>query len=143
MADGPVLEDPGVIAQRMMGSTNSGGGGQPKKDDITEYISSLFGRLFGIKMESLVNTGLFVQLTPPQQAFLSKSMNLGAATLTAPGGAATKFAMESLRIATINKFDTLAKPQINGFPVQPMSYAALGTLTPLDTGSSSSSRQLG
>ena len=148
MADGPVLEDPGVIAQRMMGGANNNPG-QPKKDDILESSSTFFERIFGIKNASIFGTGIFAQFTPPQQAFLGKSINQGAASLTSRGGAAANFAMESLRIATINKFDKLAKPAIEnpaiggGFPVQSMSYASLGTLTPSSGGGGRGGIQLG
>lgn len=144
MADGPVLQDPGVLARQLMGDGNPNPG-QPKKNDILEDSSTFLERIFGLKltgMGGLFSTGIFTQLTPPQQAFLGKSINQGAATLTARGGAATNFAMESLRIATLNKFDKLVKPQIDGLPVQPMSLASLGTLTPLNTGGSTASRQM-
>jgi hypothetical protein len=136
--EGPRLEDPGVIAQRMMGSGSSGDDNDKNQfeaiaDGLATMVSRLLGKATGIKirLRTLGSTGLFKQFTPAQ-TWSGKSVNEGAPTLAAKGGMLSTIAQK----ASFTKLDfsKIASPAIEGFPVQSMSYASLGNLAPMDSG---------
>lgn len=136
MADGPQLEDPGVIAQRMMGAGKSGG--DQDKDDIFEKTSRIISRILGIRLNTLFNVGILANFKLAQSSF-DKPINQGAGGLNVRGGAGTNFIAKSLQLDSIKDFSKIAKPAIEsefkgGFPVESMSYASLGNLSPPDSG---------
>lgn len=131
MADGPQLEDPGVIAQRMMGAGKSGG--DQDNDDFFEKTSRILSRLLGIRLNTLFNVGILANLKLAQSSF-DKPINQGASGLNVRGGAGTNFIAKSLQLDSAKDFSKIAKPAIEGFPVQSMSYASLGNLAPSDSG---------
>lgn len=138
--DGPQLEDPGVIARRLSGGGggSSGGGGDQKDDNPIENSSRILTRLLGwtgirIRLSTMFNTGLLKQVTPAQ-SIIDKPMNQGASGLNIRGGAGTNLIAKGLQLDTARDFSKLAKPAIEGFPVQSMSYGSLGSLVPNDSG---------
>ncbi len=136
--DGPRLEDPGVIAQRLYGK--GGGGGDDDKnhfenmaDGLASHIARLLGKigLPKIRLRTLLSTGFLKQFTPTQ-SWSAKSVNESAPTMGARGGVLADVVIKKTDFKM--DFSNIAKPAVEGFPVQPMSYAALGSLTPLNTG---------
>ncbi len=145
--DGPKLEDPAVIAQRMlMGANSVGGGGgggsggdkghfDTVADAFVSHMSRLIGKLtFGlikVRFRTLGSTSAFAQFTP-QQGWADKSVNQGASALGAKGGVLADIATNKINFKM--DFSNIAKPAVEGLPVQSMSYGSLGNLTPSDTG---------
>ncbi len=149
MADGFDFNNVMMQQQQQQNAISATSNSAPKKDDIVENSATLLDRILGLRLSSMFGTGIFAHFTPPQQYGFSKQINQGAASLTARGGAGANFAMESLRISTLNNFSQLTKPAIQnptiggGFPVTNMSFSSLGNLTPLDTGNRGQSQGLG
>ncbi len=136
--DGPRLEDPGVIAQRLYGK--GGGGGDDDKnhfENIADGLVSIIARVMGkiglpkIRLRTLLSTGFLKQFTPAQ-AWSGKSINEAAPVMAARGGVIADAVIKKTDFRM--DFSNIAKPAIEGFPVQAMSYASLGNLTPLNTG---------
>jgi len=134
--DGPRLEDPGVIAQRLYGQGSSGNDDDKNHfENIADGLVSLIARFMGkiglpkIRLRTLLSTGFLKQFTPTQ-AWSSKTINEPAQTMTARGGTLANIAKVVYKPP---EFNNIAKPPIEGFPVQAMSYAALGNLVPLNT----------
>lgn len=131
-------------------ATGGGGGGGEKEhfEKIADGFASLLTKFLGLlQLGGIGSTGLFRQLE--SKGYLSSMINSGAPAMNLRGGAGTKFVMESLRIATLNNFEKLAKPAIEspeiggGFHVVDMSLASLGTLTPSSGGGGGRGMQIG
>ena len=134
--DKPRLEDPGIIAQRMMGARTGGGDDKSQFETIVDGMISRLTRLLGrfglrIRLRTLGSTSMFAQFTPTQ-AFGDKSINEGASSGNVKGGVIADIAKKAG--FTKPDFSSIAKPAIEGYPVTSMSYAALGNLVPNDTG---------
>ena len=135
--DGPQLEDPGVIAQRMMGSRTGGGGDGDKNqfETITDGLATQLTRLLGkwtpikIRLRTIGPTSMFAQFTPAQ-SLIDKPINQGGSALGPKGGVLAGFVSKEFKL----DFSKIAKPAVEGFPVQSMSYASLGNLSPQDFG---------
>lgn len=134
--DGPKLEDPGVIAQRMMGARSGGGDDKNQFETIVDGMMSRLTRLLGkfglkIRLRTLGSTSMFAQFTPTQ-SWGDKTMNEGAGAMAAKGGVLADIA----RKASFTKpdFSSIAKPSVEGYPVESLSYASLGNLVPNETG---------
>lgn len=136
MADGQ--EDFGVQANRLR--DNSGDGGADSKDNPLEASSDVLTRILGflgikINLSTIPNVGLLAQATP-KQSIIDKPMNQGASSLNVRGGSGVNLLAKGAQLHTARDFSKIAKPAIDGFPVQSMSYGSLGNLTPMDSGGS-------
>lgn len=134
--DGPQLEDPGIIAQRMMGSRTGGGGGDGDKnqfetiaDGLAVQLSRLLGKVgLGIRLRTLGSTSMFAQFTPPQ-SLIEKPINQGGAALGPKGGVLAGFVSKEFKL----DFSKLTKPEIQ-LPVIDVPNSFLGTLSSQDFG---------
>ncbi|MEK6746338.1 MAG: hypothetical protein AABY33_04850 [Pseudomonadota bacterium] len=142
--EGPKLQDVNALMQQMAAGGQSSGGDDSNKnqfetitDGLATQLTRLLGKLsFGlikIRLRTLGSTGVTKQFD--MAGFAAKSINEGAPTAAARGGVLANTAQKVG--LTRPDFGSIAKPLIEGFPVQSMSYASLGNLTPMDTGGSS------
>ncbi|MEQ1704709.1 MAG: hypothetical protein ABL867_01895 [Rickettsiales bacterium] len=143
--EGPKLQDINALMHQMAAGSQSSGGDDSNKnqfetiaDGLATHLTRLLGKLsFGlikIRLRTLGSTGLFKQFTPAQE-WSGKLVNEAAPTASGKGGVLANTAQKIG--LTRPDFGSIAKPPIEGFPVQSMSYASLGNLTPMDTGGSS------
>lgn len=140
--NGPRLQDPSAIFQQLTASKGiSGGGGDDDKnhfeniaDGLVSFVSRLLGKVgIKIRLRTLLSTGFLKQFTPAQ-AWSGKSINEGAPVMASRGGVLADVVIRKTDFKM--DFSNIAKPAIEGLPVQAMSFASLGQLIPLDTGGS-------